>query len=102
MTEDYLTQAKIVQKNIQDIDDVLCSIKRIEINGNNRKHKPYLKFFNMLKRKNGKDVLEATVLLFDGVGMYGTEVPVDDRLLNCLKEHYQERLMEAKAILDAM
>ena len=102
MTEELLAQAQIAQQNIRTLDEILNSIKRIKILGDRRSYKPYLKFFNMLKKKNGKEVREATVLLFDGVSMYGTEVPVDDRLLDCLKQHYQERLTEAKTVLDAM
>jgi hypothetical protein len=56
----------------------------------------------MFKQKDGKEVKEATVCLFDGVHMYGTEVPVDERLLDCLKKHYRERLSEAQAVFDAM
>lgn len=104
MTEEVLAQAKIAQKNIQDINKVLDSIERIKIldGQHERKYKPYLKFLNMLKIKDGKEVREAAVLLFDGVRMYGTEVPVDDRLLDCLKEHYKQRLAEAKAEMDAL
>ena len=103
MTEELLEQAKVAQKNIQDIESVLFSIERIQIlNKQEKKYQPYLKFVNALKQKNGKEVREAAVYLFEGVNMYGTEVPVDERLLDCLKEHYQERLLEAKAELDAM
>ena len=102
MTEELLAQANIAKKNIQDIASVLYSIKKIEISDNRRKYKPYLRFLNMSKKKNGKEVQEAAVLLFDGVSLCGTEVPVDNRLLDCLKEHYSERLKEAKAVLDAM
>jgi len=103
MTEELLEQANAAQNNIRDIKKVLDSIERIKIlDPNKKRHEPYLKFFNMIKRKDGKDIQEATVCLFDGINMYGTEVPVDERLLDCLKEHYQERLSEAKAVLDAM
>ena len=103
MTEDYLEQANIAQNNIRDIEKVLNSIQRIKIlDPNKRNHRPALRFSNILKLKDGKEVREAATLLFDGISMYGTEVPVDERLLDCLKEHYQERLSEAKAVLDAM
>ena len=104
MTEELLEKARTAQKNIQDIRTTLNSIERIKLlgNNNNMRYKPYLKFLNMLKRKDGKDVREATVAVFDGLGTYGTEIVFDERLLDCLKEHYQERLEEAKAVLDAM
>ena len=103
MTEDYLEQAKIAQNNIQDIERVLRAIERIKIlDPNKRTHRPTLRFSNILNFKNGKEVREAATLLFDGISMYGTEVPTDERLLDCLKKHYQERLSEAKAVLDAM
>jgi hypothetical protein len=103
MTEELLAQAKLAENNIKDIKIVLDSIERIKIlDPQKRNHKPHLRFSNILKKKDGKDIREATVLLFDGINMYGTEVPVDERLLNCLKEHYQERLSEAKAVLDAI
>lgn len=103
MTEELLAQAKLAENNIKNIKIVLDSIERIKIlDPQKRNHKPRLRFSNILKKKDGKDIREATVLLFDGINMYGTEVPVDERLLNCLKEHYQERLSEAKAVLDAM
>jgi hypothetical protein len=103
MTEDYLEQAKLAQNNIQDIQRVLNSIEKIKIlDPSKRNHRPALRFSNILKLKDGKEVREAEVCLFDGISMYGTEVPVDERLLDCLKEHYQERLSEAKAVLDAM
>lgn len=103
MTEELLEQANVAQNNIHDIERVLNAIERIKIlDPNKKRHEPYLRFFNMLKMKNGKEIREASVCLFDGLGMYGTEVPVDERLLDCLKNHYQERLSEAKAVLDAM
>lgn len=104
MTEKLLEQAKVAQQKIKDIDSVLYAIERIEILGNKheKSYKPYLRFANILKLKDGKEVREATVLLFDGISMYGTEIPVDERLLNCLKEHYRERVDEAKAELDAL
>lgn len=103
MTEELLEQAKLAENNIKDIKRVLDSIERIRIlDPQKRNHKPHLRFSNILKKKDGKDIQEAAVLLFDGINMYGTEVPVDERLLNCLKEHYQERLSEAKAVFDAM
>lgn len=102
MTEELLAQANIAKKNIQDIASVLYSIKKIEIRSDRRRYKPYLRFLNMTKNKNSKEVQEATVLLFDGVSLHGTEVPVDNCLLDCLKEHYSERLKEAKAVLDAL
>ena len=103
MTEELLNQANLAQNNIRDIKKVLDAIERIKIlNPNKKRHEPHLRFFNMSKMKNGKEIREATVCLFDGIGMYGTEVPVDERLLDCLKEHYQERLSEAKSVLDAM
>ena len=104
MTEELLQKARTAQKNIQDIRTVLDSIERIKLldNKNGRRYKPYLKFLNMLKRKDGTDIREATVALFDGVSTYGTEIVFDERLLDCLKEHYRQRLEEAKAVLDAM
>ena len=103
MTEELLARANAAQNNICDIEKVLNSIERIKIlDPNKRNHRPTLRFSNILKLKDGKEAREATVLLFDGINMYGTEVPVDERLLECLKEHYQERLSEAKAILNAM
>ena len=105
MTEELLTQAKIAQKNIRDIEGVLNSIERINLKVKRdrlRSYQPCLNFLNMSKKKNGKEIQEATVLLFNGVNTYGTEVPVDERLLDCLKEHYRKRLSEAKAVLEAM
>ena len=102
MTEELLAQALKIQKNIHDINCVLDSIEKIEINGGRRTYKPHLKLFNMLKKKNGKEVREATVLLFDGVSIYGTEIPVDESFLDCLKEYYQSRLTETKAELDSL
>lgn len=103
MTEELLARAKIAQKNIQDIQSILDSIERIKLsNPNERSYSPRLKFVNILKRKDGKEVREATTLLFDGVSMYGTELPTDEDLLDCLKEHYRKRLSEAKATLDSM
>ena len=104
MTEEFLEKARIAQKNIQDIRTTLDSIERIKLLGNKKKmrYKPYLKFFNMLKQKDGADMREATVALFDGISIYGTEIVFDERLLDCLKEHYRERLEEAKTVLDAM
>jgi hypothetical protein len=102
MTEKLLAQAQDIQNNIQNIDKLLYSIKRIKLREQKGQRKPYLKFVNALKHKNGKEIREATVYLFDGVNMYGTEVPVDERLLNCLEEHYALRLEEAKAEFDAM
>lgn len=102
MTDELLAKAKNAQKNIQDIRSVLYSLECIKIreckhDGN---HHPTLRFINMLKRKDGKEVREAAVLLFDGVSIYGTEIPVDDRLLDCLKDHYKERLAEAQTEFD--
>lgn len=103
MTEELLKQANLAKNNIQNIKNVLNTIERIKIlDPNKRNRLPHLRFSNVLKFKDGKEVREAAVYLFDGVNMYGTEVPVDERLLECLKEHYQERLSEAKAVLDAM
>lgn len=104
MTQELLEKANDAQKNIDDINLTLASIKRIKIvdNNNDRNHKPMLRFANILKRKNGKDVREATAILFDGLSMYGTEIPFDDRLLKCLRKHYEERLVEAKAVFDGM
>lgn len=104
MTEDLLIRAKNAQKNIQDISKVLDSIERIRLlNEQGRtNYKPFLRFLNMFARKDGKEVKEAAVLLFDGISYHGTELLVDERLLNCLKEHYRERLKEAKAEFDAI
>ena len=103
MTEELLARANEAQNNIRDIERVLNAIQRIKIlDPSKRNHRPALRFSNILKLKDGKEVREAEVCLFDGISMYGTEVPVDERLLECLKEHYQERLSEAKAVLDAM
>ena len=103
MTNELLEQAKIAENNINDINKVLNAIERIRIlDSSRRDHKPRLRFFNMYKLKDDKEVQEATVYLFDGVNMYGTEVPVDERLLDCLKKHYRERLLEAQAVFDAM
>lgn len=103
MTKEFLAQANIAQKNIDDINNILDSIKRIKLTDNHKRNRsPFLRFVNALKLKGGKEVREATVYLFDGTNYCGTEVPVDERLLDCLKAHYQERLEEAKAALDAM
>ena len=103
MTEELLAKANLAKNNIQDIKNVLNAIERIKImDPNERNHQPKLRFSNILKIKDGKEVREAAVYLFDGVSLYGTELPVDERLLECLKEHYRERLSEAKAVLDAM
>lgn len=103
MTEELLAKAKIAQANIQSIENALNAIKRIKIvDIGGRTYSPKLRFSNILKKKDGKEVREATVYLFDGVSIYGTELIVDERLLDCLKEHYSERLSEAKAVLDAM
>ena len=104
MKEELLEQANIAQKNIQDITRVLESIERIKIIDTRVKtnYQPKLRFLNMLKKKNGNEVQEAGVLLFDGVNIYGTELPVDERLLKCLREHYRERLVQAKAAFEAL
>lgn len=105
MTEERIEQANKVFKDIQDIKRVLHSIeKKIKIIDNKPEgsYHPYLRFLNMTRHKNGKETSEATVLLFDGVSNHGTEVLVDERLLNCIKEDYLERLKEAKAELDAL
>lgn len=104
MTDEYLSQAKIARENVRNLEDVLEAIEGIKLNDwqDRNRYKPCLRFLNMAKRKNGKEVMEATVLLFDGVSIHGTEVPVDKRLLACLKEHYKKRLSEAKTAFDAM
>lgn len=103
MTEELLAEATRAQNNIQNIKRVLDSIERITLDERyERNYRPCLKFSNMLKRKGDKEVREAAVILFNGISMYGTELPVDERLLDCLKEHYRERLEEAKAVLDAL
>ena len=100
MTREQLANAQAVQKNIQRLEDTLYALKRIKILQS--RGAPHLKFVNMLKRKDNKEVREAAALLFDGVNVYGTEIQVDESLLDCLKEHYSKRLEEAKAVLEAM
>ena len=58
MTEEFLEKARTAQKNIQDIRTTLDSIERIKLldNNNRNRYEPFLKFFNMLKRKDCKDV----------------------------------------------
>ena len=98
MTSELLLKARIAEKNIDDIQNVLYSIKKIKlINEQEKKgRKPLLRFVNAIKLKEGKETKEATVILFDGVNAHGTDVPVDDRLLDCLKDYYEQKLNEAK------
>ena len=97
MTKERLEKAQIAQKNIQDISNILESIEKIKIiNGNQKNQRtPFLRFANILKSKDGKNVQEATILLFDGINSHGTEIPVDDHLLICLRNHYMRMLQDA-------
>ena len=104
MTDELLSKAKTIQKNIQDIQSVLNSIERIKLIDKRQKEnrKPILRFVNAFKRKNGKEMNEATVFLFDGINAYGTDIPVDDRLLDYLKKYYQQRLEETKMEFESL
>lgn len=102
MTDKDFQRAKIVRENIEALRDVFNAIEKIKINDGRERYKPHLKFFNMVKLERGKEVREAATFLFDGVGIYGTEVPIDEHLLECLKEYYQAKLAEAIAELEAI
>ena len=66
MTEELLEQANVAQNNIRDIERVLNAIQRIKIlDPNKKRHEPHLKFFNMFKHKDGKEVKEAAEELFE-------------------------------------
>ena len=94
MKEEILMQARKLQKNIEDIESVLSTIKNIKIL--NGQYEPFLRFANILKRRDGKEVREASVLLFDGVSHHGTTVPVEKDLLECIKAFYEKKLLDAK------
>lgn len=100
MTDELLLKARAAQKNICDIQDALYAVERIKLMNNSRK--PYLRFVNRLKWKKGKEVREGAAILFDGVDMHGTEIPVDNELLDCLKEYYRKKLKEAKTEFETL
>lgn len=100
MTDELLLKAKAAQKNICDIQNVLYAIEKIKLTNNN--HKPYLRFVNALKWKSGKKVREGVAILFDGVSVHGTEIPVDKEILDCLKEYYRKKLKEAKTEFETL
>lgn len=104
MTSELLLKARIAEKNIDDIQNVLYSIKKIKLIDERQKEnrKPLLRFVNAIKFKEGKEIKEATVILFDGVNTHGTDIPVDDRLLDCIKDYYEQRLKEAKAEFESL
>lgn len=100
MTNELLLKAGAAQKNICDIQDVLYAIEKIKLIDNSRK--PYLRFVNALKWKNGNQVREGVAILFDGVSVHGTEIPVDKELLDYLKEYYRKKLKEARAEFETL
>ena len=100
MTNELLLKARVAQKNIFDIQDVLYAIEKIKLIDDNRK--PYLRFVNAFKWKNGNQVREGVAILFDGVSVHGTEIPVDKELLDYLKEYYRKKLKEAKAEFETL
>lgn len=100
MTDELLLKAKEAQKNICDIQNVLYAVEKIKLINNSRK--PYLRFVNALKWKKGEEVREGVAILFDGVGVHGTEVPVDKELLDLVKEYYRKKLKEAKAEFETL
>lgn len=104
MTDELLLKAKTAQKNIQDIESTLYAIERIKLIDERHKesHKPSLRFVNAFKRKDGKEVTEATVILFDGISMHGTDIPIDNSLLDCLKNYFEQKLEEAKIEFEAL
>ena len=100
MTNELLLKAKAAQKNIDDIQDTLYAIEKIKLMNNSRN--PFLRFVNALKWKNGEQVREGVAILFDGVSVHGTEIPVDNELLDFLKEYYRKKLKEAKAEFETL
>lgn len=104
MTNELLLKAKIAQKNIEDIESTLYAIKRIKLIDEEQKErrKPSLRFVNALKQKDGKEVREATTILFDGISMHGTDIPTDDSLLDCIKDYFERKLEEAKTEFEAL
>ena len=104
---DYLNVAPSynIIKNLDKINynDYNGIIKIIDSNNLHKdRNRPSLRFFNMLKQKNGKEIREAAIMIFDGVNTHGTEIPVDERLLDCLKDFYQQRLDEVNAIFNSL
>ena len=61
-----------------------------------------MRFVNALKWKNDKQVREGIAVLFDGVNIHGTNIPVDNELLDCIKEYYRKKLKEAKAEFETL
>ena len=100
MTNELLLNANVIQKNIDDIQATLYAVEKIKLMNNSRK--PYLRFVNAFKWKNDKQVREGVAILFDGVSVHGTEIPVDNELLDYLKEYYRKKLKEAKAEFKAL
>jgi len=101
MTDKLLLQAQEAQKNIMNINKILNAIQRIKVVDNQQK-KPFIRFANILKWKDGKEVKEAAIILFDGINTYGTDVPVDAGLLDCIKEYYEKKLEETQAEFEAL
>lgn len=107
MTDELLNRAKNAQEKIRSIENTLWNIQKIKILESEdvrskTRYERFLRFVNVSKRKDGKETKEGRAFLFDGVSLHGTELLVDNALLDCLKEYYEKRLEEAKEAYDAL
>lgn len=105
MTQERLQQAKIAEAHIKEIKEMLYTIKRIKLLDKTKmdnNHRPFFRFANLTKKKEGKEVKEASLILFDGINMNGTNIPADDGLLEVVKKYYENKLSEAEANFDAI
>lgn len=96
MTNETYKQAEEIQKRIDELTRILYRVEKIKLIRPQEQKKPIIRFTNALKLKDGKEIREATVILFDGISLHGTDIPIDDGLADVIKKYYEQKLEEAK------
>ena len=99
MTRETYMEAQTLLENISNIERTLSQIERISLidpNKQKRRGNVLLKLLNLETSAN-KEEKKAGAYLFDGISIYGVEIPVDEDLLVVLREYYEKKLADAKA-----
>lgn len=103
MTKEIYEQAGAVLEKVKSLQAMVNKLEAISLYNPEksagtvyeRTKRVLLRFLNLKRSQNAKE--EAAILLFDGVSIHGTDVPIDDELLPVLRAHFERKLREAEA-----
>lgn len=106
MTVSTVKKAKEILSQIDALRDTIYSLKvRIEYEpkaGQTTK-KWIMRLKNFIDCKSGKEEPEqAKIIIFNGISPYGVYIPVDEDLINYLKEFFVKKLEEKQREFDEL